>query len=267
MPILVDYHTHTPRCKHAVGPMEGYVEKAIAIGLEEIGFSDHNPLPNGLGSNVRMDERELDAYVADVLKLRERYRGKIAVRLGLEMDYVEGLDDYLEKQRRAHPWDYVIGSVHYLDRACKQISWPRNFAGDIHTIYERYYTLVRQLARTGFYDIVAHFDLPKRSAQDATEREAAAVTQTLKEVARVGMCIEINTSGHRHPELKRPESYPTWPIVAEALALGIPLTVNSDAHAPDHVGEQFPAVAAKLRELGCKNLARFAGGKRQMYAL
>jgi histidinol-phosphatase (PHP family) len=267
MPILVDYHTHTPRCKHAAGPMEAYVERAISLGLREIGFSDHNPLPDNIGINVRMEEAELDAYVADVLRLQERYRGTIQVRLGLEMDYIEGLEPYLETQRRRHPWDYVIGSVHYLDRDGRQLSWPRNYGGDIHAVYDRYYALVRQLARTGFYDIVAHFDLPKRTGIPATERQAETVTTTLQELARTGMAVEINTSGFRHPELAVAEPYPNAAIVAEAMSLGVPLLVNSDAHSPGDVGTAFVEMEIMLKSLGCKTLSRYAAGQRFTYPL
>ena len=98
--------------------MEAYVEKAVELGLREIGFSDHNPLPNGFGAQVRMAESELDYYVNRVMDLRFQYRGKIDVLLGLEMDFVEGLEDYLQRQQSAYPWDYIIGSVHYLDCDC-----------------------------------------------------------------------------------------------------------------------------------------------------
>lgn len=262
-----DYHMHTPRCKHALGPMEGYVEQALALGLEEVGFSDHNPLPNGLGANVRMDDAELDAYVADVLRLRERYRGAITVRLGLEMDYVEGLEPYLAAQRARHPWDYVIGSVHYLDRECRTGAWSLHSTdGDGHALFARYYGRVRQMAATGFYDIVGHLDVAKRAGIVATEREAEAERQTLAAIARAGMAVEINTSGARHPELVESEFYPRVGLLREAIALGIPLMVNSDAHAPRDVGKAFEHAAALLRGLGCEALARYAGGVRSLHA-
>jgi len=264
MPILADYHTHTPRCKHAAGPMEGYVERAIALGLEEIGFSDHNPLPRGIGANVRMEESELDA---DVLRLRERYAGSIAVRLGLEMDYVEGLEAYVAEQTRRHPWDYIIGSVHYLDLEGCQIAWPRGYQGDVHALYSRYYTLLGQLVRSGLADIIAHFDLPKRSGVPPGPREHPPAVAVLEEMGRLGVCMELNTSGFRHPELGQPETYPAPALVREAVALAVPLTVNSDAHAPAQVGTEFPAVAAALRALGCATLWRFNRRQRTPYAL
>lgn len=267
MAIRCDYHMHTPLCKHATGPMEAYVERGIEIGLREIGFSDHNPLPNGYGANVRMEEAELDYYVKRVLELQYQYRGKIDVLLGLEMDYVDGLEDYCRHQLDRYPWDYVIGSIHYLDTSCTKTSWPRNFTGDISELYARYFEQVRKLARSGMCDIIAHFDLPKRTGKTPTEREADEITRTLQEVADHDVCIEINTSGYRHPELTQPEPYPSLPVVEQALALGIPLTVNSDSHKPEQVGTQFVEIDAWLKGKGCQKLASFYRRQRDFYSL
>jgi histidinol-phosphatase (PHP family) len=219
--------------------MEEFVERAIERGLKAIGFADHNPLPNGLGANVRMAEAELDDYVQCVLDLRRRYADRIEVLLGLEMDFVEGLEGYLASQVAGHPWDYIIGSIHYLDAECTQISWPKNFTGETAWLYSRYFELVRKMVASGLCDIVAHFDVPKRSGRAHTEHQLGDITLTLKEILRAGLCLEVNTSGYRHPELARPDTYPTRTIIAEAVALGIPLAVNSDAHTPDDVALKF----------------------------
>jgi len=267
MPIQCDYHMHTPLCQHAAGPMEAYVERAIELGLREVGFSDHNPLPNGFGANVRMKESELEYYVTRVLDLRFQYHGKIDVMLGIELDYVEGLEDYLAKQIAAYPWDYIIGSVHYLDRECRIGSWTRNYPGTADEQYARYFTLVRQLAGSGLADILAHLDVVKRSTRPPTQRGLDEVSVTLKEVAKAGVCIEINTSGYRHAELTELQPYPSLPFVEEAIALGIPLTVNSDSHAPEQVGMKFAEMESFLLKHGRQQLARFERRKRDMYSL
>jgi histidinol-phosphatase (PHP family) len=123
------------------------------------------------------------------------------------------------------------------------------------------------MALTGIFDIVAHFDLPKRSGHLATETERDDITRTLQEIARAGMCMEINTSGYRHHELAKPDPYPDFRILEDALALRIPLTVNSDAHAGEHVGTAFPDVADKLIKLGCRSLAQYTERKRELFAL
>lgn len=247
--------------------MEAYVEHGLELGLREIGFACHNPLPRGLGSDVRMKESELDYYVRRVTDLQFQYRGKIDVLLGLEMDYVEGLEDYLARQVTAYPWDYLIGSIHYLDPECTLGAWSRHLPFDADEQYVRYFTLLRKLAGSDLCDIISHFDVPKRSGRAPGPRGEKELWRTLEAISHANLCFEINTSGYRHPELLQPESYPSWLIIDRALVLGIPLVVNSDAHAPEQVGTMFPEIQAVLLRKGCRQLMRFAQRKREPYDL
>ncbi|MCG3148320.1 MAG: hypothetical protein PCFJNLEI_01763 [Verrucomicrobiae bacterium] len=247
--------------------MEAYVERGIELGLKEIGFSDHNPLPEGRGAKVRMLESELEYYVNRVQELQFQYRGKIVVRLGLELDFVEGLEDYLAAQIARYPWDYIIGSVHYFDRACEIGSWTRMYPGTADQQWIRYGEQVKKLARSGLCDIIAHLDVVKRSTKQPSSAGLDALTGALEEIARVGVCMEINTSGYRHKELNTPQPYPNLAFVEQALKLGIPLTVNSDSHAPDQVGTMFPKIEEFLRLRGGRQLCRFEKRQRSFYAL
>jgi len=267
MPILTDYHVHTPLCRHATGPMEACVERAIERGLREIGFACHNPLPRGLGGDVRMKESELEYYVQRVTDLQFQYRGRIEVLLGLEMDYVEGLEDYLAAQAAAYPWDYLIGSIHYLDRECALGAWSCRLPFDAEEQYVRYFVLLEKLARAGLCDMISHFDVPKRSRRVPGPRGTEAMWRALDTIARADLCLEINTSGYRHPDLLMPDCYPSAPIMERALVLGIPLTVNSDAHGPEQVGLMFPAVEERLWRSGCRQLACFRQRQRGHYFL
>jgi histidinol-phosphatase (PHP family) len=127
--------------------------------------------------------------------------------------------------------------------------------------------LMRQMARSGLCDIVAHFDVTKRSGAMPGDHEAEDVARTLQEIEKAGMGMEINTSGYRHAELPEPQPYPSLPIAEQALAIGIPLTVNSDAHAPHQVGFKFAETETVLRRKGCRQLARFDRRKRDLYEL
>jgi len=267
MGIQGDYHIHTPLCQHATGPMEACVERGIALGLREVGFACHNPLPAGVGADVRMREDQLEDYVRQVLALRDRYRGQIGVLLGIEMDYVEDLEDYLAEQADRYPWDYIIGSVHYLDCECQLGAWRDELPFDADEQYTRYYGLVRHLVRSRLCDIVSHLDVPKRSGRMPGQRGLEELKLTLQEIARADLCIEINTSGYRHADLEPKETYPALVIVEQAMALGIPLMVNSDAHAPEQVGLKFGEIESFLREKGCRQLARFKQRRREMYPL
>jgi histidinol-phosphatase (PHP family) len=265
MSLTTDYHMHTPLCQHASGPIEAYVETAIELGLRQIGFSCHNPLPRGLGADVRMKESELEYYVQRILDLQFQYHGRISILLGLEMDYVEGTEDYLTRQVAAHPWDYILGSIHYLDRDCQLLTWSRHLPFDAEEQYTRYCTLMRKLIATGLCDIISHFDVPKRSAHLPGPRGTDELRHTLEEIARANLCMEINTSGYRHKELLQTETYPSPAWIEQALALGIPLVVNSDAHAPRHVGTMFTPVEALLRQKGCRQLVTFERRQRRAY--
>lgn len=257
MSIQTDYHLHTPLCHHASGPLEAYVERALALGLREIGFADHNPLPHGYGANVRMTEGELDGYVQRILELRLKYRGRIDIKLGLEMDFVPGLEDYLRQQTARYPFDYILGAVHYLDQHCQLNAWSPDCPWSVDDQYAGYFAGVRQLARSGLCDIIAHLDVVKRSARPPSARGLAEIPPTLAEIARAGICLEINTSGYRHTELAEPQTYPALPVVADAIKLGIPLLVDSDSHKPEQVGTKFAVVESFLRDHNCRKLARF----------
>jgi histidinol-phosphatase (PHP family) len=247
--------------------MEAYVERAIELGLRETGFSDHCPLPNGLNAQVRMGEEELDYYVRRVTELRFEYRGKIDVLLGLEMDYLDGFEDYFEQMVWRYPWDYVIGSIHHLDPECRVFAWSPLVKENPAEFYARYFKQMEKMARTGLYDIIAHFDVPKRSGRPPAIEESDVIRHALEGIADAGLCLEINTSGYRHPELATPQPYPSFPIVEQALSLGIPVTVNSDAHAPEQVGWEFPRIERWLVQKGCKQLARVDKRQREFYPL
>lgn len=267
MLILGDYHMHTPRCKHATGPLAAYAEAALRLGLREIGFSDHSPLPGGRGANVRMAPEELPAYIEDVFALREQYRSRLTIRLGLELDFVVGLESYNEQLVTSQPWDYILGSVHYLDPECRLSSWPANYRGNLDELFERYFTLVRQMVRSRLVDVVAHLDVVKRCGTAPGPQHAKLIETTLDEIAAAGLVLEINTSGYRHPELREPQPYPSFDIIAAAVARQIPLQVNSDAHDPSHVGMQFDTLTEKLRQAGCRSLVRFERRQRVSYPL
>ena len=106
----IDYHLHTYLCKHAVGSVEEYIAHALAIGLDEIGFADHNPLPGGFDSRHRMDEQQVETYFTLIREARQKYP-QIQIKIGFEVDYLPGGEEYLQKQLESYPFDYVYGSV------------------------------------------------------------------------------------------------------------------------------------------------------------
>lgn len=270
----IDYHTHHARCGHAVGALEEYVLRGIEIGLDQLGLSDHMPLihikPHEYYPEMAMPMEELPRYVEECLTLKERYKGQIEIRVGLEGDYIEGYEEDVRKVIEAYPWDYVIGSVHFLGKW--DITDYRQTHGwegrDPITVYRRYYDAVCKAASTGLYDIMGHLDVIKRfgftPGPEHQDEVVALEKEALAAVRRSGKAMELNASG-----LSKDcrEMFPSRRMLEEALRLGIPLTLGSDAHQPLKLGEHLDQARELLIELGVKQVALFEGRQRDMAAL
>lgn len=272
--MLIDYHTHHARCGHAVGELEEYVKRGIELGLSQLGLSDHMPLlhvdPAAYYPEMAMPLDELPRYVEEAFQLKEKYRGQIDLRVGLEGDYIEGWERQIEEIVKAYPWDYVIGSVHFLGEwDVSDFRQVHNWEGqNVFAVYERYYDAVAKAARTGFYDIMGHFDVIKRFGHRpdaALEAETVDLElYTLTAVKEAGVAMELNASGLSKPVA---EMFPSRRILSAAVERGIPLTVGSDAHDPLKLGEHLDQARALLHELGVRELATFEGRKRTMVPL
>lgn len=272
--MLIDYHTHHARCGHAVGTLEEYVRRGIEIGLSQIGLSDHMPLlhvdPAAYYPEMAMPMEELPRYVEEAFSLKEKYRGQIDVRVGLEGDYIEGWEKQIESIVRAYPWDYVIGSVHFLGEwDVSDFRQVHHWEGqDVFAVYERYYDAVAKAAATGFYDIMGHLDVIKRFGHRpdaARQAETEALERRALEAVRAaGVAMELNASGLSKPVA---EMFPSRRVLAAAIEMGIPLTIGSDAHDPMKLSEHLDKARALLHELGVRELATFEKRSRKMIPL
>lgn len=252
-----DYHMHTPLCRHARGEPEEYARRAIERGLTEIGFSDHGPMPPDYDPEFRMTRGELDGYVASVQRCRAAHPS-LTIRLGIEADFHPGTEAYVEETLRAHPYDYVIGSIHYLgDWGFDNPDQVHRFGErDVWEIYAQYYGAVKGLARSGLFDILGHPDVVKKFGHRPSRDYAAMELEALDALAGAGMALDVNTSGLRRPAK---ETYPSLRILRAARERGIGITFGSDAHEPGHVGEAFGEAVALAREAGYATWRRYAG--------
>jgi len=256
----IDLHNHTALCRHAEGTMEAYVERAIARGIDVFGFSDHAPM--AFDPQYRMDLSQMAEYEAQVRALQTRYAGKVEIRLGYEVDWLPG---YMEERVLHAEVDYLIGSVHFIDRwGFDNPEFIGRYEGaDLETIWRDYFDLVAQMARSGLFEIVGHLDLIKvfRYIPDVDVGELAA--EALDAIAEAEMVLEINAAGLRKPVA---EAYPSRQLLAMAHERGIPITFGSDAHAPDQVGYEMEVIHALARSVGYREAADFIDRKRRMVA-
>jgi histidinol-phosphatase (PHP family) len=263
---MIDYHTHTSLCKHAVGTMDEYIESAIAKGVSELGISCHNPMPDGYDPVHRMTlEQFLEVYKPSVRQLQEKYEGKMVIKFGLEADYYPGTVSFVKDFIAEHGFDYVIGSVHYLG------NWPAGKLEPVHHIdpsdvekwYREYFNRVGMLASSGLCDIIAHFDLVKKNGLDTVglgNGFRAAVDDALQIIKEHDLCVEINSSGLRKTTR---EVYPSESILARIRDYGIPLTTGSDAHKPEDVAAGFDHVHSLIDQYAGGRVCVFTGRKRR----
>ena len=241
---MQDYHLHTSLCKHAEGEMEDYVETAIENGITEICFSDHIPLPGGFDIAHRMSLDDMENYLEKISILKRRYR-EITILAGIEADYVEGYEEYLEGFLSNYPLDLVIMSIHFI-RRWPPGQWVYDFEYTKKTIRQKYkdylYAMTKGI-KTGLFDIVGHLDLIKRPGLPVLKTNQNEVKQVLDAASQEGMSIELNLSGLWKPIN---DLYPSLDILQMVVAKGIPIVMSSDAHSPEYVGACFDEILNHL---------------------
>ena len=240
----VDLHNHTMLCNHAEGTQKEYIEAAIEKGTDIFGFSDHAPMD--FDTKYRMSFEQKDEYEESVRRLAKEYEGIIDIRLGYEVDYLEG---HMDQRVLDAKVDYLIGSVHFLDKwGFDNPEFLSQYKErDIDEIWEEYFYLVTKMAQSGDFDIVGHIDLIKVFQFLPKKEIMHYVTPALEAIKEAGMSIELNTAGFRKP-CKEP--YPSKEILKKAFTLKIPVTFGSDAHKPTQVGMFTDEIESLAKEIG-----------------
>jgi len=260
--VLPDYHVHTARCGHAQGTPAEYVAAARERGLAGIGISDHVPLLHGSDPELAMAFDELGAYVDEVTALKRASPG--FVLLGIEADYRPDTFPRMREVLAAHPFDYVIGSVHYLDGwGFDDPRYAEGFAArDIDEVYRRYFAEVGDAAETGAFTILGHLDLIKKFGHRPTRPLDSEIDRLAERIGAAGVLVEVNPSGLRKPV---GEAYPSADILARLREHRVLLTFGSDAHRPGDVGRDLTHAAALAWNAGHREfgvlMADPAGGR------
>lgn len=265
MPVTVDLHSHT-RYSHGKDTVPAMADAALAKGMAVFGFSEHSLRPAGYvyprDYQARI-EAGFPAYIREVLAERERHKGRMDVLLALEMDYMPAEEDYAREAVSAHPYDYVIGGLHY------QGYWGFDYSADDWADlsdaacagkFVRYYEDMVRMAETGMFQIAAHPDLVKLfrketfSAWVKTPAAQDAVCAALTAVKRNGMAMEVSSAAIRKG---LGEPYPGPVIMGLARDISLPISFGSDAHAAADVAFGFDVLAGYARKFGYAQSAVF----------
>lgn len=263
---LIDYHLHTARCGHAEGSLADYINKAKEVGLQEIGFADHLPLFHKIDQTLTMSWDDFPLYLAEVKKVQKEER-QVKIKLGIEADYVPGYTKQLQEVLAGdESFDYVLGSVHFLD------GWgfdDRRYADfyEHYTkeeLYEKYFALLIEAAETGLFDIMAHPDLIKKYNFRLPEEPVHLYQKAARAFARCGVAIEVSSAGLRKD---CQEIYPSLAFLSCCQQENVPVTLGSDAHKPLQVGQEFDQLLDWLKKAGYTEIAVFTKRKKSLVAL
>ena len=254
----IDLHNHTTRCNHAKGSMKSYVERAIELGIDIYGFSEHAPMD--FDEQYRLKFEEMNAYVHDVQSLQKEYKDRIKILLGYEVDYLKG---HIDKRVINSKVDYLIGSVHFLDTwGFDNPEFNEEYSKrNIDNVWQEYFSNIEDMAQTGYFDIVGHFDLIKVFNFLPKKDIRSIATPALKAIKKANMVIELNSAGLRKP---CKEVYPSESLLEVAYELDIPITFSSDAHAIGQVGFKYDEVVKLAKKIGYSKAVTFEQRQREL---
>lgn len=265
--MIVDYHLHLRRpgvgreeVDHSPAALAPYLEAAAARGIDELGFTEHVYYFRQtrelwtLEYQMQRCVHDLDTYCDTLLDAK---RQGLPVKLGLEVDYVGDRQDRLAELIAGYPWDFLLGSVHWIDGLAVDQE-PGIWA--VHSVEEtwrRYVAAVAELAASGAVDVLAHPDLPKIFTRRPDPAVLAELHEQIADAAASGaVAVEISTAGLRKPV---GELYPDRRLLRACAARDVPVTTASDAHLPADVGRDLQQALAFARENGCQTVTVFEG--------
>ena len=265
MSYLSNLHTHTDFCD-GVDSADAMVKRAVSMGYKSLGFSGHSYAPFDVPNC--MTEQGTGEYVSEILRLREKYRDKIQIYLGIEQDMMYKMIEY--------PYDYVIGSMHYIKIGDEYVSVDytdaiaenavkKYFSGDWYRYCEAYYASVKDVAKITGCNIVGHFDLVTKFNEgnkyfdENSYKYRASAIEALRAVAQDCNLFEINTGGiYRR---KRSAPYPADFLLRELHKIGGEIVFSSDSHDEKSLGFMFFEASELANSCGFRYAKLLLDGK------
>lgn len=252
---MIDYHLHV--VAHADRPMTvenilQYCEVAKSRGISELGITEHDRF---------LDDIDLEAF----REAKNRSRD-VALRLGIEVDFVPGKEAEMDRFATALPYDYVIGSVHRVggeevDNASVKDVYEK---WDTYELYEAYYENVREAALSGRFEVIGHPDLIKIFRTYPDRDIVPMLEETADAIAESGVVVDVNSAGLRKPV---GEIYPERTFLEMFYRRGVPIILSSDAHAADEVGAGYEKSVKLVKDVGYTEVATFDARQRGAMAL
>ena len=273
--MLTNYHTHTVFCDGRF-EAECFVEEAVRQGMSALGFSAHAPVNFATGWTI--NPARLGEYYNEIHRLKSVYADKLDIYCALEADFFPDILTDVQKLYSAYRWDYIIGSVHFIgikangQRWCIDgphdeflEGWRQIMDADPIKPVREYFEYTRQLVRRMKPDIIGHVDKikiqhrPDCIIADSHPFFREQMMATLEEIAATDCIVEVSTRGIHKGQTE--DYFPGRWAFAEMKKMGIPVTINSDAHTVDALTFGFDKAEAQLYHSGYREIMTMKDGK------
>jgi histidinol-phosphatase (PHP family) len=266
--VILDYHMHLRgpgygregTLDHRVEAIEPYVGAARAAGVDEICFTEHVYYFRQTRSlwhvpyHIERCVYDLEPYVAAILQAKDE---GLPVKLGLEVDYARGREEETRDLLSPYPWDFVLGSIHFIEGLGVDGAPRLLDAVGIDEAWRRYFDELAAAAASGLFDSLSHPDLVKIfGARPDRALEEELHQQVVESIAAAGVAVEVSTAGLRKPV---GELYPDRHLLELCQVRGVPVTLAADAHEPGLVGRDFDRALELLRAAGYETITAFDG--------
>ncbi|HWJ03872.1 MAG TPA: histidinol-phosphatase HisJ family protein [Verrucomicrobiae bacterium] len=261
--MLVDYHLHIERGPYTLEWLQEFIHRGQSVGIAEFGFSEHCyrfTQAKHLLENPWAGARCSQDIFEYVNLINQAKQAGLPVKLGLEVDYIPGKEAEIREFLSSLPLDYAIGSIHWLQDWGFDLAetLPRWEKADVDSVYEAYFHTVQQAARSKLFDFLGHLDLVKIFGYRPTRDMYPVYLETVKTIADSGCAVEVSTAGLRKHV---GEIYPLPSLLTLCRQHDIPITLSSDAHEPQAVGENFPQAVELAKSCGYTSILRFTNRK------
>jgi histidinol-phosphatase (PHP family) len=257
---MIDYHLHTLFCNHALGSMERYIQSAAVLGFGEICFLDHltvQPAEKGLSMTVK----EIPYYFQAVRVLKQKYRHTIRIKAGLEIDFNPDHTGLFQEVAGTYAFDVIATALHFpggMDVVSRRSSWCFG-EKDTDYVYGLYFEQLEKMLDYTYFDVICHIDLVKKFGRKPSRSFDREVDDILSKIKEKDLTMEVNTSGYNHP-IQKP--YPSLDMIRKCHEKGIGITLGSDAHKPEDVGQHYERALPMILSAGYRHLATFTKRKR-----
>lgn len=257
-----NYHTHTYRCGHADNNLtdEEYVKEFIEKGFEKIAFTDHCPQKEEIDKrkNMRMDYSQINEYLTSIKSLKEKYKEKIDIQTGFEVEYLPGQEkDLLELKEMT---DVLVLGQHfiYADNNKDLKIFRKNEFNDEDLI--KYANYIDTAMKLKIPNIVAHPDLYMLSRSEFGETEKKVAEIICKSAEKYNIPLEINL---REPfmyvsNLRDKISYPCKGFWKVATNYNVKVVYGIDAHYREEIRYYKEAIEMANKIIGKETIEKLS---------